>query len=83
MVTPDPATTDEPDPWDKVTLWPGTELPSASSNVTVTVEAEVPLFGTEVGTATTEEIPALTGPGTKVTWAVPLTVISSVVSMAV
>jgi hypothetical protein len=58
-------------------------LPLASFSVTVIVEVLVPLAIIEVGLALITEVAALTGPALKVTVAIVLMVMLSVVSVAV
>ena len=64
LVVPEMVVTTEPDPAlpVRVTTWPETGVPLASSRVTVMVELAVPLLATWVGLATTLEVPADTGP---------------------
>ena len=59
-----------PDVLASVTLLPETGLPFASFKVTVIVEMVKPSATTDVGDATTVDVPALTEPATKVTVAV-------------
>ena len=51
-----------PAPWPRLTTWPETGVPEASSSVTVMVDVAVPLSATEVGEATVVEVAAETGP---------------------
>jgi len=72
-----------PVPCDRVTVFPLTGRLLASLRVTVMVEGVAPSAVTEIGFALTVDVPALTGPTVKFTVAVTMTVILSVVSMAV
>ena len=65
-----------------VTVLPATGLLLASFKFTVIVEAVTPSAVTDVGDAVTVETPALTAPAVKVTVAVWVTVILSLVSVA-
>ena len=83
VAVPPPEITEEPEPWPRLTVWPETGVPEESNKVTVMVEVEVPLSGTEVGEATVVEVAAETGPW-KVTWAVSvMTRLDWLVSVAV
>jgi hypothetical protein len=75
---------DDPDPAlpVRVTTWPETGVPLASSRVTTTLEDELPLSATEVGVATAVEVEAETGPW-KVTVPVLVKVTPPVTSSAV
>src|SRR6478609_9068358 len=72
-----------PDVFVRLTVLPDTGLPLASFRVTVIVEMATPLAMTEVGDALTVDCAADTGPAVKVTVAVCVMVIESVVSVAV
>ena len=51
-----------PAPWPRLTTWPETGVPEASSSVTVMVDVAVPLSATEVGLGVTVEFDCETGP---------------------
>jgi hypothetical protein len=71
-----------PEPCDKVTVLPDTGVSLESSRVTVTVEDEVPSSATEAGDADTVDDEPDTGPW-NTTWAVSVTGVPSVLSVAV
>jgi len=72
-----------PVPAARVTVLPLTGLLLPSLSVTVIVEAVEPSATTDAGLAATVDFDALTTPSVKVTEAVGVTVIESVVSVAV
>ena len=72
-----------PVPCDRLTVLPLTGLLFASSKVTVMVEVVEPSAVTEVGLALTVDLLPLTAPAVKVTCAVCVIVMVSVVSFAV
>src|SRR6478609_9056100 len=72
-----------PDVFVRLTVLPDTGLPLASFRVTVIVEMATPLATTDAGDALTVDCAADTGPAVKVTVAVWVMVIESVVSVAV
>jgi len=74
---------EEPLPLARVTVLPETGLELASLRVTVMVEVVLLSATIEVGEAETVDWAAVTGPAVKVTVAVWVTVIVSVVSVAV
>ena len=84
LVTPETVViVEEPLPLASVTVLPETGWDCASSSVTVTVEVATPFAVTDVGDAETVDWAAVTGPTVNVTVAVCVTVIASVVSVAV
>src|SRR3954454_3945041 len=76
-------TTDDPVPAASATVLPATGLDWASRSVTVTVEKLEPSAATVAGEAATEDCAAVTAPARKLTAAVCVTVIVSIVSVAV
>ena len=66
-----------------VTVLVGTGLLVPSNRVTVIVDAVAPSSGTEVGAAVTVDLLGLTAPSVNCTWVVCVTVLPSVVSVAV
>ena len=82
-MVPPPVIVDCPAPCPRVTVLPLIGWLAASRSVTVTVEVEVPSAVTEVGLATTVEVPALTAPAVKDTVAVWVMTKLSVESVAV
>ena len=74
---------EEPLPLARVTVLPETGFELASLRVTVTVEVVLLSARTEAGAAETVDCAALTSPAVKVTVAVWVTVIVSVLSVAV
>ena len=74
---------EEPLPLASVTVLPDTGFELTSLKVTVTVEVVTPFAVTEAGAATTVDWVAVTGPTVNVTVAGWVTVIASVVSVAV
>ena len=90
VATPEPLVTpetvvivEEPLPLASVTVLPEMGCNCASISVTVTVEVATPFAVTDVGEALTVDWAAVTGPAVKLTVAVWVTVIVSVVSVAV
>ena len=74
---------EEPPHFASVTVLPETGCDWASFRVTVIVELATPFAVTDAGAALTVDWAAVTGPTVKVTVAVCVTVIASVVSVAV
>src|SRR4051794_6386145 len=74
---------EEPPDFASVTVFPETAFDCVSFSVTVTVEVVTPFAVTDAGAADTVDWAAVTAPAANVTAAVWVTVIASVVSVAV